>query len=104
MGVSVLEYTPRKGIKRLEEVLPKLYLLKIMSTKSFDLNYSISFLILMFLSPICSNSYILDQKRRLKYNFQMRYLQNELKIYMLLSHVSIYRAILRNKKITFEEK
>ena len=44
MGVSVLEYTPRKGIKRLEEVLPKLYLLKIMSTKSFDLNYSISFL------------------------------------------------------------
>ena len=43
MGVSVLEYTPRKGIKRLE-VLPKLYLLKIMSTKSFDLNYSISFL------------------------------------------------------------
>ena len=44
MGVSVLEYTPQKGIKRLEEVLPKLYLLKIMSTKSFDLNYSISFL------------------------------------------------------------
>ena len=75
MGVSVLEYTPRKGIKRLEEVLPKLYLLKIMSTKSFDLNYSI-----FFLNPNVLISNLFEnrifQKTFLKYNFQMPYLPN----------------------------
>ena len=99
MGVSVLEYTPRKGIKRLEEVLPKLYLLKIMSTKSFDLNYSISFLNPnVLISNLFENR--IFQKTFLKYNFQMPYLPNLFKWY--ITETSGIRGPVRIDRLTVE--